>query len=230
VKRRINVPTMLTDRLRRAAGAVADLRARAREAVAGELAKIVADAVRDVVAAVLRAGPEPVRHETRDEREDDDYDPWDDDEADDYDHEPRAGAKPVGRNDAQHPACPPSAAPAAVTAGLAAGRWWLGRRGSVAEVVGVGLLVALAALAGGPTARTGAAVAVGLLVALAALAGGPTARTGAAVAAAVADLSATADVLEPDMHFSPRIIAILRGFQCRESSHPVRNPGKPSVP
>jgi hypothetical protein len=50
------------------------------------------------------------------------------------------------------------AAPAAVAAGVSAGRWWLRRRGSVVEAVGVGLVVALAVLAGGPVALAGAAV------------------------------------------------------------------------
>ena len=45
-----------------------------------------------------------------------------------------------------------------VAAGLSAGRWWLRRRGSLLEAIGVGVLVAVTVLVGGPMARTGAVV------------------------------------------------------------------------
>lgn len=157
--------TLLTRPLRRLAETLADLRARVREALAGEIAGAVAEAVREVVATAVRGGPaddppDSVPPRPAPDRFDEDPDPWDDrpgwrDQGYDPDPEPD-GFDP--------PAAPcliarPPAGPAAVTAGLAAGRWWLRRRGSVLEAVGVGVLVALAVFAGGPLAHAGAAVA-----------------------------------------------------------------------
>ena len=46
--------TLVTDKLRELAGTLAELKDRVRVALAGELARVVADAVRDVVQTVLR--------------------------------------------------------------------------------------------------------------------------------------------------------------------------------
>ena len=160
---------ILTAPLRRLSRALFDLRDRVREALAGEVARAVGEAVREIVAVVLRGGPPPAApspgndsHPGRSHWTDPDADPWgdhqapwhDDRDGTDFDREP---------DDVEQPDPPPSvprtpAGLGAAAAGLSAGRWWLGRRGSVAEAVGVGVIVGLAVLAGGPLARAGAAV------------------------------------------------------------------------
>jgi hypothetical protein len=153
---------------------MADLRDRVREALAGEMARAVAEAVREVVASVLRGGtttapvPADVRPaRTRGRWADPDPDPWDDrpdwarDDLDEDDVQNSAAygaTSPEADPPAPAPPAGPPAAPAAVAAGVSAGRWWLRRRGSVVEAVGVGVLVTLAVLAGGPAALAGAAV------------------------------------------------------------------------
>ena len=165
---------VLTAPLRRLSRALFDMRDRVREALAGEVARAVGEAVHEIVAVVLRGGPPPGTTPPRDEDRprrspwvDPDADPWgepptpwhDDRYATDFDREPDDGEPPP-----VEPVDPPASVPrtpaglGAVAAGLSAGRWWLGRRGSVAEAVGVGLIVVLAVLVGGPIARAGAAI------------------------------------------------------------------------
>ena len=163
---------VLTAPLRRLSRALLDLRDRVREALAGEVARAVGAAVNEIVAAVLRGNPPPAAAPPR--GDDDpgrnhwaDADPWgdssppwpDDRYAADFDPAPDDVETPPV-NDDEVPGAKPRA-PAglgAVAAGLSAGRWWLGRRGSALEALGVGVIVALAVLAGGPLARAGAAV------------------------------------------------------------------------
>ena len=165
---------ILSAPLRRLSRALLDLRDRVREALAGEVARAVGEAVNEIVAVVLRGGPPPVTTPPRDENypgrshwADAEADPWGDhppswpnDRYDpDFDREPDEVETPP----VEHPD-PPASTPrtpaglGAVAAGLSAGRWWLGRRGSVVEAVGVGLIVVLAVLVGGPLARAGAAI------------------------------------------------------------------------
>ena len=162
--------------LRRLSRALLDLRDRVREALAGEVARAVGEAVNEIVAVVLRGGPPPAAPPPRDE----DYpgrshwadaeaeaDPWgdhppswpDDRYAANFDRAPDDVELPPVNDDEVPGATPRSPAGlGAVAAGLSAGRWWLGRRGSVAEAVGVGLIVGLAVLVGGPLAQAGAAI------------------------------------------------------------------------
>ena len=166
--------------LRRLSRALLDLRDRVREALAGEVARAVGEAVNEVVAAVLRGGPPPAapprdggrpgpspwadRYSAYDP--DLEHDPWDEpptwregQDAADFDRAPGGVETPPVHNDEVPRAKPRTPAGlGAAAAGLSAGHWWLGRRGSVLEAVVVGLGVALAVLAGGPLARAGAAV------------------------------------------------------------------------
>ena len=161
--------------LRRLALAMADLRDRVREALAGEIARAVADAVRDVVEAVLQGGapskdvPPPVSAPSHavDGWSDPDLDPWDDAPEEWREEQERGPSPPIPeRSTMTTPESlanaemiyRPAIAPAAVAAGLSAGRWWLRRRGSLLEAIGVGVLVAVTVLVGGPMARTGAVV------------------------------------------------------------------------
>ena len=167
---------IFTAPLRRLSRALFDLRDRVREALAGEVARAVGEAVHEIVAVVLRGGPPPAAPSPRTEDQpgrspwadaDADADPWgdssppwpDDRYAADFDREPDDVEPPPVNYDEVPGAKPRTPAGlGAVAAGLSAGRWWLGRRGSVAEAVGVGLIVGLAVLVGGPLARAGAAV------------------------------------------------------------------------
>ena len=160
--------------LRRLCRALLDLRDRVREALAGEVARAVGEAVNEVVAALLRGGPPPAAppprggdRPGRSDWADPDDDPWgdhqphgpDDRYAADFDRAPGGVETPPVHDDGPPASMPRTPAGlGAVAAGLSAGRWWLGRRGSALEAVGVGVVVALAALAGGPLARAGAAV------------------------------------------------------------------------
>ena len=166
---------ILTGPLRRLSRALLDLRDRVREALAGEVARAVGEAVNEVVAAALRGGPPPAApfasdedRPARDQWADSahDHDPWGDPPTwREHRHDADFGREPGGVEtppvDDHEPAASMPRTPVglgAVAAGLSAGRWWLGRRGSVLEAVGVGVIVAVAVLAGGPLARAGAAV------------------------------------------------------------------------
>jgi hypothetical protein len=143
---------------------MAELRERVREALASEMARVVAEAVREVITAVLRGGPmpygrgpTPARPVTADRW--DDPDPWDE-------SDPYGRVEPVHHHIEDDTPAPTGAAtrsmavaPAAVASGVSAGRWWLRRRGSAVEAIGVGVLVALAVLSGGPVVRMSATVA-----------------------------------------------------------------------
>jgi hypothetical protein len=155
--------SVIADQLRQLAGTLADLKGRVRRAVAGEVGKAVADAVAEVLAAALgghvaatawagrpaRYGPNAGR---RDAWDDPDDPGWDsnfvrlrrdrDESADDE------AAAPNGE----------SLAPAALAVAVAAGRWWLARRGSPWQAAGAGLAAGATLLAGGPMARTALAV------------------------------------------------------------------------
>ncbi|HZY89073.1 MAG TPA: hypothetical protein VFE78_29895 [Gemmataceae bacterium] len=137
----------LTPHLGELALALDDLRRRFRRSARAEVARAVGDALREVAAALI-CGPEaPPAHR-------EEYPPWDDPW--------QGGIGPGGedwRVDAQTaPAVPPTVGgpepartyQAAVVVGLAVARWGLSRTGRVGPAVVVGVLAALAALAGAP--------------------------------------------------------------------------------
>lgn len=165
---------LIRAQLTRLAATVADLKARVRLAVAGELGRAVGDAVYQVVRGAVagRLDP-PRRRDTRwgtadDGRWDDADDAWDDPGADDADVPPGGGGG----------APTPAGVAAAVTAGVAAARLWAARTGRLAAAAGVGLGVGLLGVLGGPVARTVVAVlaAIAHLLAAAAALGGAAAR------------------------------------------------------
>jgi hypothetical protein len=165
--------TRLLSAARRLTDTLGELKARVREAIAGETGRAVAEAVRAAVAHAL-AGDSPDDDDSRRHRSP--PDPWDDPPADRW-------ADPGEWADADDDTPPPSLpgpglsgsdrTRLAVAAGLAAGRWVLSR---------------------GPLP---AAIVVGGLVALAVLFGGPATHAAAAALAAAADLSAVSRALRP---------------------------------
>jgi len=155
--------TATADRVRRLADTLAELKERARAAVAGEAGQAVGDAVRDLLTAALagllpaafadphRPGPGgrwgdeggPARDPWADR---DDEDDWRDA---DREHRPTSGAtSPAGV----------ARWPAALALGAGVVRWWAARRVPTWTAVGIGLLAGAAALAGGPLARAGLAL------------------------------------------------------------------------
>jgi hypothetical protein len=154
------------DRLVRLADTLGHLKVRVREAVATELGRAVADAVRDLLTAVLRSrpvvdedaderrsrqGPTDPRADRRPPRDpwaDDDPDPWAGDDPredpDEHRHQPEPSTT-----------SPPRSASwaSAVSVGAVLARWLLTRRLTLWPCVGVGVALGAAALAGGPAVR-----------------------------------------------------------------------------
>ncbi len=159
------------------AGTIAELKARVRLAVAGELGRAVSGAVRQVVQAAVAGQAESPRPEPPpayrrpstgswgNEDEDDGWgrprDPWADDPHgdEDYDHD-RDGRRAAPVRHEEPPAQPHAAnsgVTAAVAAGVFAARWWLGRQGTWLAAAGLGLGVGLLGVLGGPVVRTAVA-------------------------------------------------------------------------
>ena len=159
--------SVVTEQLRHLAGTLADLKGRVRQAVAGEVGRAVAEAVGEVLVAALGgqlAAPKwtgrPGRYDPYADRG---YGPdgWDDPDSPGWD----PGFARLRRQPAADPedgeSCPAadeSLAPAALAVAVAAGRWWLARRGSPWQAAGAGLAAGATLLAGGPLARTALAV------------------------------------------------------------------------
>jgi hypothetical protein len=161
---------LVTEQLRHLAGTLADLKGRVRQAVAGEVGRAVAEAVGEVLVAALgghlAALPKWAGRPGK-------YDPYAGGRAgrygpDDWDDPDSPGWDP-GYARLRRPASDPPAGgpgpgaddpigPAALAVAVAAGRWWLARRGSPWQAAGAGLAAGATLLAGGPLARTALAV------------------------------------------------------------------------
>lgn len=157
---------LVTDQLRHLAGTLAELKGRVRRAVAGEVGRAVAEAVGEVLVAAL-AGPLPAgvawpgRPAGYGPLRPGGYasDGWDDPDSPGWDPEyaQLRRAQASGSTGEPNPAAE-SIAPAALAVAVAAGRWWLARRGSPWGAAGAGLAAGAALVAGGPMARTALAV------------------------------------------------------------------------
>jgi hypothetical protein len=165
---------LLTDKLTELAGTLADLKDRVRTALAGELARVVADAVRDVVQAVLRrepdAGPAGGGYEPVGRSWHEPIDPWADDRDPWETTGPTVGYRPVPERPPRSAGLNPDAT-LALAAGAAVTRWWARRTGRLAAAAGIGFAVAT----------------LGSF--------GPVGRAALAVIAAAADLLAVPDLL-----------------------------------
>jgi hypothetical protein len=132
------VTDLVAAKMRDLADSLADLKVRLRDALAGELAQLVARAVGDVVRTLVAGRAERLPPPVRSWHE---HDAWDDD----LDHEEDFGEETA-------PGAP-AAAPIAIAAAVHAVRWWLGRRGTVAGAVGLGLGIGVLGLTGGAIVR-----------------------------------------------------------------------------
>jgi hypothetical protein len=155
--------TLITDQLHHLAGTLAELKGRVRRAVAGEVGKAVAEAVAEVLAAVLGGqvaatawASRPSRYDPYAARRDPWVDPDDPGWDPDYARLRRSGADPAAAESG--PSTDESLAPAALAVAVAAGRWWLAKKGSPWQAAGAGLAAGATLLAGGPMARTALAV------------------------------------------------------------------------
>jgi hypothetical protein len=145
--------TLITEKLQEVGVSLAELKTRLQVALAAELGRVVADAVRDVVQAVLRQGADEVRpppYPTTPawtdpgDRWADDRDPWGS-----PDYPPRPAPDGLGTANAH--------AALALAAGAAVTQWWARRTGRVAAAAGLGLAVALLG-SFGPAGRAALAV------------------------------------------------------------------------
>jgi hypothetical protein len=144
---------LVLEQLRRLAGTLTALHGQVREAVAGEVGRAVADAVAEVLTTTLggRLAPMPTyggRPASYGRSTwDDPDDGWDDG---------YAGSGGSGSPRTRVPAGPGGAdvSGAALAVAVAAGRWWLGCRGSAWQAAGVAVAAAAALAGGGPVART----------------------------------------------------------------------------
>ena len=158
---------LVTQRVHRLAGSLAELKVKVRAALATELASAVGLAVRDVliVALIDRVLTTSTRSATasggwRDEYEERDRwgepkDPWAD--PDEYETRARTHARYEREEDDVEP-MPAVPTAAAIAVGVNVGRWWLARRGTVPVAIGFGVLATALGLAGGPVARAALAV------------------------------------------------------------------------
>jgi hypothetical protein len=120
------------------------LKVRVREAMAGEMAKAVSEAVREVLVAVLceQFTTAATNFYRQAEHGEYDRDSWEED----Y---PRRGFK-----DVVSPAVPAIPTAAAVAVGVHIGRWWFRRQGSLPVSLGLGALATVFGLSGGVTTRS----------------------------------------------------------------------------
>jgi hypothetical protein len=145
------------EQIRHLGGTLGELRLRVRAAVAGEVGRAVADAVREVVGTALSARPpgRPSRARAHPPSGYDRYDGYGRDAWDDVRMTGRRGVGRAGREEAAADPPPADAPPAAavLAAALTAGRWWLARSGTPWGATALGAAVAGALVAGGPAAR-----------------------------------------------------------------------------
>jgi hypothetical protein len=148
---------VVMEQLRHLGGTLGELRVRVRAAVAGEVGRAVADAVREVVGLALAGhgqGRAPARSTGYDRYDAYGLDTWDDEPSrrwasSGYDQPEPVDAEPGPADQ------PPLATVLAVA--LTAGKWWFARSGTPWGATALGVAVAGAVLTGGPVARAAVA-------------------------------------------------------------------------
>jgi len=145
----------LTDRIARLSQSFHELKERVRDAVATEMGKVVADAVRDWITTALQ-GRMPTRFRPHD-AEDASHrysDGWDDDEH--WGDEEPHGEAPVHE---MPPEPKVSSWAAALSLGFVAAKWLIVRRLPFVPSLGAGVLLGTFALVGGPLVQASLAAA-----------------------------------------------------------------------
>ena len=138
----------LTAYLGELADTLHDLRCRLREAARVEVARAIGEALREATRALICG---PVRYATPTRTASSAWDdPWQEADADLWES-PRAEAPEVEADDPERPGS--RKWPPALVAGLGAARWSFLRTRQLGPAILIGLLVAVAAYAGGPTVK-----------------------------------------------------------------------------
>ena len=137
----------LTDRLVRLTQAFHQLKERVRDAVALEMGKVIAVAVRGWITSALQTRREPLRYAEPEypSRYDDG---WDDSPEDWNAPEPEFVPQTV------EPTTKPTRWAAALSIGMVTARWLIARRIPFAASLGVGVFAGACALAGGPLVQS----------------------------------------------------------------------------
>jgi hypothetical protein len=142
----VTLANPLTDRLVRLTQAFQQLKERIRDAVALEMGKVIADAVRGWITSALQTRREPLRYEPEYPSRYDDG--WDDSHEDWNTPEPEFVPQTV------EPTTKPTRWAAALSIGMVTARWLIARRIPFAASLGVGVLAGACALAGGPLVQS----------------------------------------------------------------------------
>jgi hypothetical protein len=146
------VKSPIAGKLNALASTLETLKSRVREAMAGEMAKAVGEAVRDVLIVVLcdqfAAASNPYHSsESSAWHRDNERDEWDEDD------NPHPGWREIART-----AVPPVPTAAAVAVGVHVGRWCFRRYGGLPLSLGAGALTTIVGLSGGVATRAVLAV------------------------------------------------------------------------
>jgi hypothetical protein len=143
-------PHFVPVRLQELCGHLGELAGQVRVAVADAVATTLARVARDAVDRLLRVRPASLSRPMTYHRPSEEFDPWAEG-TDPGDPWPRGQpVAPVEQPAREHQSVPPVRATVLSLALRVAG-WWLRRGGAPAAALGVGLVAALAALAGGRT-------------------------------------------------------------------------------
>lgn len=146
----------VANRLRRLADTLASLRLQVREAVAGETARAVGDAVRELLTAALDGRLGRVKYRNPSREWDDDHDSWRDDDV------RRVETMPAPWNDdgeaMERKAVRSRRWSAALAFAATTVRCWAARRVPAWAALALGTLAGVAAWTGGHLARTGLAL------------------------------------------------------------------------
>jgi hypothetical protein len=148
-----DISRLIRDRMDGLTSSLTTLRERVRQAVAGEMAKAVAEALRDLLQAILIRDARPVVLESPPQSQPS-AGRWDDDEDEEWYEEPRTALPPR-----YVPPTPANSRVEALRTGVGITTWMLHRKMPLLAGLGFGLVAGLAALSTHPLVKTGLAVA-----------------------------------------------------------------------
>ena len=149
-----DISRLIRDRMDGLTSSLTTLRERVRQAVAGELVKVVAEALRDLLQAILIRDARPVAPAAPHSSSPTSTSRWDDDEDEEWYEEPRSSPSPVY----VHPQ-PANSRVEALRTGVGITTWLLHRKVPLFAGLGLGLAAGFAALSTHPLVQTVFAVA-----------------------------------------------------------------------